>query len=169
MNACESYLEARKISPETIQAHRLEFDTSPTIERIIERLGDDILVAGQPLSKYAEELLWFAFLNADAAVTSWTARIFPTPHNGPKFLTPKGGSGPPYITPAVWAVVDKADVPLILTEGPCKPLSCIQAGFLAIGLNGVYGASARDAEDKIVLHPAPLRFCLGQANRAFGL
>ena len=80
-------------------------------------------------------------------------RIFPTPVNGPKFLTPKGGNGAPYITPAVWAIADKAHLPLIITEGPCKALSCIQAGFPAVGLNGVYGATARDADDKIVLHP----------------
>ena len=79
MTACQNYLEARKISPETAAAHRLEIDTAPTVERIMRRLGDDILVAGQPLSIYAQELLWIPFLNADGAITSWVARIFPTP------------------------------------------------------------------------------------------
>ncbi|MGA7881752.1 MAG: DUF3854 domain-containing protein [Terrimicrobiaceae bacterium] len=152
MTASETYLEERKILPATIAAHHLEFDSAPTAERIIERLGGDILVAGQPLSHYSAELLWFPHFNSDGAIPSWTARIFPTPVNGPKFLTPKGGNGAPYITPAVWTIASKADVPLILTEGPCKTLSCIQAGFHAIGLNGVYGACARDNEDKLIIH-----------------
>ncbi len=102
MTASESYLEERKTLPATIAAHHLEFDAAPTAARIVDRLGDDILVEGRPLSQYAKELLWVPYLNSDGATTSWTARIFPTPSNGPKFLTPKGGSGPPYIPPAVW-------------------------------------------------------------------
>ena len=57
MTASETYLEARKILPATIAAHHLEFDSAPTAERIIERLGDDILVEGRPLSSYAQEFL----------------------------------------------------------------------------------------------------------------
>ena len=86
------------------------------------------------------ELLWFPYFNADGAIASWTARIFPTPANGPKFLTPKGGNGAPYITPGVWVIADKADVPLILTEGPCKTSVVFRPAFLPVGLNGVYGA-----------------------------
>jgi hypothetical protein len=152
MNACQSYLEARGNRPETARAHRLEFDTAPAKKRAVAHLGD-IQIASQPFSTYAKELLWIPHLNSDGAVTSWTARIFPTPANGPKFLTPKLSGGAPYISPAVWAIADKADVPLLLTEGPIKALACLQAGQLAIGLNGVYGAGARDAEDRIVLQP----------------
>ena len=112
MNAGQSYLEARGIRSETVQAHGLEFDPAPTAERIIERLGDDILIGGQPLSQYARELLWIPHLERDGAITSWTVRVFPTPADGPKFLTPKGGGGPPYIPRAVWAIADKADVPI---------------------------------------------------------
>ena len=50
------------------------------------RLGEDIQVAGQPLSRYAKELLWIPYVNSDGAITSWTARIFPTPADPqPKF------------------------------------------------------------------------------------
>ena len=153
MNHCQSYLEARGIHLETVQAHGLEFDPAPTAERIIERLGDDILIGGRPLSERAQELLWFPHHNADGAITSWTVRVFPTPADGQKFLTPKDGGGPPYIPREIWKVTDKTDVPIILTEGPAKALACIQAGFPAIGLNGVYGGCARDVEDKIILHP----------------
>jgi DNA polymerase-1 len=154
MQSSKGYLDARGILPETIQTHWLEIDGGPTEERIVARLGDDIVVAGQPLSRYAKELLWVPYRNADGAITSWTARIFPTPADPhPKFLAPKGGGGPPYIPPAVWAISDNATVPVILTEGPIKALACLQAEFPAIGLNGVFGAGARDAEDKLVLHP----------------
>jgi hypothetical protein len=169
MNACESYLEARKILPATIESHRLEFDAAPTAGRIIERLGDDILVECRPLSNYARELLWIPYLNSDGAITSWAARIFPTPPNGPKFLTPKGGSGPPYIPPGVWVIAGKADAPIILTEGPIKTLACLQAGHPAIGLNGVFGAGSRDASHKITLHPLLAGFALAKRiiNLAF--
>jgi hypothetical protein len=87
VRAAEDYLKARGILPATIQAHRLEFDTAPNIERIVARLGEDILIAGQPLSLYARELLWFPHLNSDGAITSWTVRVFPTPVDSQKFLT----------------------------------------------------------------------------------
>ena len=153
MTASETYLEERKILPATIAAHHLECDSAPTAERIIERLGDDILVEGPTPFPICQRVVVGSYLNSDGAITSWTARIFPTPTNGPKFLTPKGGGGPPYIPPAVWEGASKADAPIILTEGPIKALACLQAGYPAIGLNGVFGACARDNEDKVVLHP----------------
>jgi Domain of unknown function (DUF3854) len=156
---CEDYLNARGITPETAREYRLEFDVGPDKGRIVDRLGADVSVAGQPLSGYAEELLWIPYLNSDGAISSWSARIFPTPSDPhPKFLNPKGSGGPPYVTPAVWAVADKASVPVIFTEGPIKALACLQAGQPAIGLNGVYGACARNAEDAIVLHPGLATF-----------
>ena len=169
MTTAETYLEARKILPATIAAQHLEFDSAPAAERIRERLGDDILVAGRPLSQYAKELLWVPYLNSDGAATSWTARIFPTPANGPKFLTPKGGGGPPYIPPAVWAVAEKADMPLILTEGPVKALSCLQAGLPAIGLNGVYGACGHDADGRSRPSPDACRIFVAETPCLSGL
>ena len=77
MQTGQSYLEERKILPATIQAHRLEVDVAPTAERIVQRLGEDILLAGQPLSQYSAELLWFPYLNADGAITSWRCGFFP--------------------------------------------------------------------------------------------
>ena len=158
MTAGQSYLEARGIRSETVQVHGLELDSAPTSKRIIERLGDDILVSGRPLSACAKELIWFPHLNSDGAITSWTVRVFPTLADGAKFLTPKGGSGAPFIPMLVWAIADKPDRPLILTEGPVKSPACCQAGFPAIGLNGVYGACARGADDKIILHPSLSEF-----------
>ena len=91
-------------------------------------------------------------------MTSLVARVFPTPANGPKFLAAKGSNNAPFISPAAWAIADKPDRPLILTEGPVKALACCQAGFPGIGLNGVYGATGRDADDKIILHPVASGF-----------
>ena len=54
MNLGESYLAARGITPETIQAHNIEIDAPPSEERILERLRKDILLDGVPLSKFAE-------------------------------------------------------------------------------------------------------------------
>jgi hypothetical protein len=60
------------ILPATIDTHCLEFDAVPTAERIIERLGDDILVEVRTLSNYAQEVLWIPYRNSDGAATSWT-------------------------------------------------------------------------------------------------
>lgn len=62
-------------------------------------------------------------------------------------------AGPPTFRQPYGGVASKADAPIILTEGPIKALACLQAGHLAIGLNGVFGAGSRDASDKIILHP----------------
>jgi hypothetical protein len=35
--------------------------------------------------------------------------------------------------------------PIILTEGPIKALVCVQAGFDAIGINGVWGAGLKNS------------------------
>jgi hypothetical protein len=43
---CEDYLTARGISLQTVKEYRLEFDDAPDKGRIVDRLGDDILVAG---------------------------------------------------------------------------------------------------------------------------
>ena len=85
-------------------------------------------------------------------VFKWSVRIFPTPANGPKFLVAKGSNNAPYIPLGTWAVMGRVDVPVVVTEG-AKALAIVQNGFPAIGLNGVYGACARDADDKIILHP----------------
>ena len=156
---CEDYLNARGITPETAREYRLEFDGGPDKGRIVDRLGADVSVAGQPLSGYAEELLWIPYLNSDGAISSWSARIFPTPPNGgPKFLTPRNGGGPAYIPATVWAVANKPGVPVIVTEGPVKTIACLQAGQLAIGLNGVFGFGWRDANDVLGPHPSLATF-----------
>jgi hypothetical protein len=119
----------------------IEIENPPSVSRIVERLGEDILIGGKLLSQVATTLIWFPCCNSDGVPASWIARVLPTPANdGPKFLTPKGGSGPPFITHQVWGAAAQTATPLIITEGPVKQMVLVQAGYMAIGLNGVWCA-----------------------------
>ena len=80
MTACQNYLDARKISPETAAAHRLEIDAAPAAKRIIERLGDDIQIAGPTaLHLSPTELLWIPYLNADGGAMFGALEFFRRP------------------------------------------------------------------------------------------
>jgi hypothetical protein len=81
------------------------------------------------------------------STVSWIARPLPTLQGQPKFLTPIGGSGPPFIPKSVYN--SKKGSPIIITEGPAKALVLAQAGFPAIGLNGVW--CAQEGSDRLIL------------------
>ena len=98
------YLTDRGIDLDLAFKLGVEIESPPSVARIIERLGEDILIGGKPLSQVATTLIWFPCRNSDGIIVSWIARVLPTPNGGPKFLTPKGGSGQPFIAPSVWAV-----------------------------------------------------------------
>jgi hypothetical protein len=135
------YLTDRGIDLDTASKLGIEIENPPSVSRIVERLGEDILIGGKPLSQVATTLIWFPCWNSDGIITtSWIARVLPTPNGGPKFLTPKGGSGPPFITKPVWDIATQTATPLIITEGPVKQMALVQAGYMAIGLNGVWCA-----------------------------
>ena len=90
------------------------------------------------LPDIVEESLWFRCLDAEGKINSYFCRVFPPPKDKEgklaKFLTPKDGSGYPFIVPAVWEVASRPSHPLCLTEGPVKALAVLQAGGLPIGL-----------------------------------
>jgi hypothetical protein len=141
MNLCESYLIKRGLSVEFARENGVEFDFAPQRDRIIERLGQACI----PLWKFAREILWFHVYNLTGATTSWIARpLAPDTDselkNVPKYVSAVGSSGPPFITKLAYESVNKASVPLIITEGPVKALVLAQSGFAAIGLGGVWGA-----------------------------
>jgi DNA polymerase I-like protein with 3'-5' exonuclease and polymerase domains len=153
VSLCTEYVLKRGLSPEALFAHGVEFDEQPDRQRINERLGEDFIYRDIPLSQRAREILWFPVPNSDGVTISYTARPLPGLENGPKFLTPKGGTGLAYIPKPVYEAHGKAEVPIVITEGPMKALVCLQAGVAAIGLNGVWGAGQRDSDGKFVLRP----------------
>jgi len=139
MKLCQDYLLARGITDETIRVHGLELDDRLCATTIRSRLG-------RRVPKGANELIWFPLPDAQGMVCSYIARILPEVcFRGRKFkfLCPRGSGGPPYIPKSVFNLAPGRR--LIITEGPVKALACVQAGCAAIGLNGVYGAAAADA------------------------
>jgi Domain of unknown function (DUF3854) len=165
MNLGESYLAARGITPETIQAHNIEIDAPPSEERILERLRKDILLDGVPLSKFAEAIIWFAIQGLAGDVVSYIARPLRSgetapPSGMPKFLTPFGGTAPPFISPSTLAIRKDISIPLLIPEGPVKALSLGQAGGCAAGLSGVWAGGWKTEADKYILRPELASFQL---------
>ena len=162
MNLGETYLAARGITPGTILAQGIEIDEPPSSERILERLRKDILLNGVPVSQLAEAIVWFAIQGAEGAVLSHIARPLRAGglNGGAKFLTPVGGTAPPFIVPAVRAIQKNTSVPLTLSEGPVKALAVLQAGGFAAGLGGVWMGGSKTLEDKYILRPELAAFQL---------
>jgi hypothetical protein len=155
MNIGEIYLEARGITPSTIRDQGIEIDAPPLVERVVERLHRDILLDGVPISQLAEAIVWFGIKGVDGKVLSYIARPLRTKevNGGPKFLTPVGGTAPPFIVPAVRAVQKDISVPLTLSEGPVKALAVLQAGGFSAGLSGVWMGGSKTEDDKYILRP----------------
>jgi hypothetical protein len=122
LNPGSAYLEERGLSQETASAHGVEIEFSPQADRVTERLGKGCA----PLWNYAEQIIWFPVKNAAGSTASWIARALPTLQGYPKFLTPIGGSGPPFISKSVYD--SRKGSPIIITEGPVKALVVAQAG-----------------------------------------
>lgn len=134
-----SYFSERGLMLDTAEENGVEIDTSIVKEKIVDRLNDDLPLNGKPLSESAKELIWFPV--RDGGKDSWICRPLPTIDPSRKFLTPIGGSGAPFIPRTVYNA--KAGRPIVFTEGPIKALVCQQAGYDAVGLNGVWCGAAK--------------------------
>jgi hypothetical protein len=148
---CEKYLLARGLSVDVARVNGIEFDLHPERARTEQRLG----VGCVPLWTFATEILWFPQYNKERETVSWLARGLTTIGGKPKFVAPtkKSGipTGIPYIPIWVWHNIGKPVNPLILTEGPMKALVLVEAGALAVGLNGIFGAQETAPNGKLVL------------------
>jgi Protein of unknown function (DUF3631)/Domain of unknown function (DUF3854) len=71
-----------------------------------------------------------------------------------KFLSTRGEPSYPFIPAATWAVKDKANCPLLITEGPCKALAALQAGAFPIAGSGVWMMTEKAKVGITRLHPA---------------
>jgi uncharacterized protein DUF3854 len=153
MGLASDYLLVRGITQQTATRNQLEFDLAPLDQkRIVSRLNPGCV----PLWSLAKELLWFP-VRGNRSVPSWITRPFPTLVNGPKFVTPKGGIAPPFVPIGVPGLA--RGLPLIITEGPVKALAATQVGVAALGLNGVWCASAQASGEKLILRPEITNLC----------
>jgi hypothetical protein len=142
MSLVQDYLVQRGISGDTAKLYGLEFDDRVSSKIVKERLG-------RRLPPGVNEILWFPITQPDGSVISYIARAFPRIADLPKFLCPLGSDGTPFLAPQLYKLAHGR--PVILTESPIKALACNQAGIDTIGLNGVWGASLKNAGELYVI------------------
>jgi hypothetical protein len=142
MKLCQDYLFARGITDATIKAFGLELDDLLVAKTVKDRLG-------RGLPKSVIEIVWFPVRDINGKIICWIARILPSIANLGKFLCPVGSGGIPFVPQNVYGLT--YGKPVIISEGPVKALACVQAGFDAIGLNGVWGAGVKNSQDFYVI------------------
>jgi len=139
---CKEYLSERGITDETVKKYGLEFDNRLDAKFVKERLG-------RKIPKGVIEVIWIPVYDALRNIKIRIARILPNVGKE-RFICPWGSDGCPYVPAGVYGLAHGK--PVIVTEAPIKALACSQAGVAAIGLNGVYGASAKRS-DELYIYP----------------
>src|SRR6516225_5530358 len=155
MSLAEIYLAERGLPLSIAEVNGIEIDLHPDRTKIEGRLG----VGCVPLWRCATAILWFPlYTSKDRNSHSWIARGLPTVDGNPKFVAPtkKSGfpTGIPYVPIRVWNQISKPSNlvdSLVITEGPVKSLVLVEAGIMAVGLNGVFGAHEETSGGKLVL------------------
>src|SRR5262249_51786108 len=141
-------LAERGLDVEFARANGVEFDVIPSPKRIIERLGTDPIIDGEPLSKLIREMMWFPLCNHEDYLKSWVGRPVPAISNETKFVFPVDSAPFPYVPTTVWAIRKNTGHDIIVTDGPIKTLVLRQAGAMSIALNSVWMMSGDNTEDK---------------------
>src|SRR6478672_4281713 len=125
-----TYLSDRGITPETVAENKILVCTYVKAGDYNRRLDFNTWHNGG-LHEIIKESIWFPCMDENTTIHSWIVRPFPVltkPDGGAvKFLTPKGANGYPFVPLLTWQVRDKPNKPLLITEGPCKGLSALQA------------------------------------------
>lgn len=131
------------LSPEILQKAGMKLfnDGADVLSR---RLNVSLAKANQILSSAA--LMEISYRDATGNMVKYEYRLYPEV-DGHKYLHPLASSHTPYVPPEVWAVKDKANKSLWITEGAKKGLKLIQHGEFSIGLSGVWGFRAGKDEE----------------------
>lgn len=141
------YLLSRGISLDTAIRYGIEID-----ERVSSKAANERIGQGWPKGEVIV-VLWIRILDSAGNQVSWIARPLPNIYGLPKFICPLGSYGPPYIPTPVWESRKRTDQLIIVTESPIKAIPLCQAGTLAIGLNGVWMAVAKNGDGMYQLCP----------------
>ncbi len=88
------------------------------------------------------DLIEFPYYNEDGSVEFSRYKPIPQIDAHRKYLHPLKAPPIPYILPEVWAVKEKHNVPIWITEGEKKALKIIQSGRAAVALPGIWGFKA---------------------------
>jgi hypothetical protein len=132
------------LSPGTLEAAQVRLFNGKA-DTLKARLGFAKIDGQNILSTY--RLLEFSYFDQKGTITRYEYKPFPPVHfkneeKPRKYLQAKGRAPTPYVLPGVWAVKDKANRPLWITEGVKKVLKLTQHGRAAIGLSGVWNFKA---------------------------
>jgi Protein of unknown function (DUF3631)/Domain of unknown function (DUF3854) len=141
MKLAQAYLRDRGIKDETVKIHGLELDARASDKTVKDRLGRSLAKSG------VNEIIWIPIYDAQGNGVSWIARPLPNIFGLPKYICPLGSDGTPYVPHGVYQL--PYGKPVIITEAPIKALAIAQAGFDVIGLNGVWCAGIKDANELV--------------------
>lgn len=86
-------------------------------------------------------LMEIPYHDENGAIIKRVYRLYPETDDK-KYLHPLGSAPIPYIAPQVWAIKNKVNKPIWITEGEKKAQKLIQHSKACIGLSGVYGFRA---------------------------
>jgi hypothetical protein len=142
-SALEGFRERSGLSAETLERAQVRI-FSGNGDTLKARLGF-ASIDGQPILKTAR-LVEVPSFNPEGTIKSWSFRLYP-PVDDRRYLHPKGEPARPYILPEVWAMREKPNKPLWITEGAKKALKLIQHGRHAIALAGVWNFKDRDGDE----------------------
>ncbi len=136
------------LSPEILQkASTKLFSDGPDV--LSRRLNLSSPKGNRILSNAA--LMEIPYRDVKGDTVKYEYRLYPEV-DGHKYLHPRGSSHFSYMLPEVWAVKDKANKPLWITEGVKKVLKLTQHGESCVGLSGVWGFRAgKDDETESLL------------------
>ena len=104
-------------------------------ERLKEHLGFSSFNGHNILA--VARLVEIPSFSLDGRISGYHFRLYPAIEDR-RYLHPKGKPARPYILSCVWAMREKANRPLWITEGAKKVLKLVQHGRAAIGLQGVW-------------------------------
>lgn len=131
------------LSPEILQkAGTKLFNDGPDV--LSRRLNLSLPKGNQILSSAAP--MEIPYRDAKGNMVKYEYRLYPEV-DGHKYLHPRGSSHTPYMLPGVWAIKDKTNKPIWITEGVKKVLKLVQHGESCIGLSGVWGFRAGNDDE----------------------
>ena len=133
--ALEDFRDRSSLSPDTLKRAQIRLFSGDS-KRLKERLGF-ASINGQSILTVSR-LVEIPSFSPDGQISDYHFRLYPAIEDR-RYLHPAGKPARPYILPEIWAIREKANKPLWVTEGAKKVLKLIQHGSAAIGLQGIWG------------------------------
>ncbi len=141
-DAARLYLRERGVLEETFIKHGGEIDSPLHPSKISQRLARNYdHVCRSDLWRRVSAVLWFKVWNFNGELVHYLARPLPS-YGEAKFVAPIGSDSMPWIPPETRDIAKDIDKALVITEGPIKAMTLLQAGAFPISLVGVWGVAA---------------------------